>query len=202
MSDDEAFLRAILANPADDAPRLIYADWLDERGDRASENKAAYLRDTAALMTVRATPQRAIIQDRLRAAAAKIDSRWLAVVSKLQIEACDALFQFRCPKQWENLKPTDDARIRHCDACGKSVHFCDTVLEAQTHAQRGRCVALNVIVQCAVDNPLRRSEPSEMAMLGGMWGMSEGESVDEDTARYDRIARAAARRSRRVRRGN
>jgi uncharacterized protein (TIGR02996 family) len=31
--DDEAFLRAIAAAPADDAPRLVYADWLDERGD-------------------------------------------------------------------------------------------------------------------------------------------------------------------------
>jgi uncharacterized protein (TIGR02996 family) len=30
---DNAFLRSILANPDDDAPRLIYADWLDEQGD-------------------------------------------------------------------------------------------------------------------------------------------------------------------------
>jgi uncharacterized protein (TIGR02996 family) len=33
MLDDEAFLRAIRADPADDAPWLIYADWLEERGD-------------------------------------------------------------------------------------------------------------------------------------------------------------------------
>lgn len=33
MSDDEAFLRMIVANPGDDAPRLIYADWLEERDD-------------------------------------------------------------------------------------------------------------------------------------------------------------------------
>jgi uncharacterized protein (TIGR02996 family) len=31
MTDDEAFVRAIVAAPADDAPRLVYADWLDER---------------------------------------------------------------------------------------------------------------------------------------------------------------------------
>jgi uncharacterized protein (TIGR02996 family) len=30
---DTAFLRTILADPDDDAPRLIYADWLDEQGD-------------------------------------------------------------------------------------------------------------------------------------------------------------------------
>jgi uncharacterized protein (TIGR02996 family) len=34
MPEDEAFLAAMRADPADEAPWLIYADWLDERGDR------------------------------------------------------------------------------------------------------------------------------------------------------------------------
>jgi uncharacterized protein (TIGR02996 family) len=34
---DAAFLRAILENPDSDAPRLIYADWLDEQGDTRGE---------------------------------------------------------------------------------------------------------------------------------------------------------------------
>ncbi len=33
MSDEQAFLDAIKANPSDRALRLIYADWLEERGD-------------------------------------------------------------------------------------------------------------------------------------------------------------------------
>ena len=33
ITDDEAFVRAIVAAPGDDAPRLVYADWLDEHGD-------------------------------------------------------------------------------------------------------------------------------------------------------------------------
>ena len=33
MSDESAFLQAIRANPDDDTTRLVYADWLDERGD-------------------------------------------------------------------------------------------------------------------------------------------------------------------------
>src|SRR5437763_14959052 len=33
MADRDAFLRAIWDRPHDDAPRLIYADWLDEHGD-------------------------------------------------------------------------------------------------------------------------------------------------------------------------
>src|SRR5262245_39324456 len=37
MPDDEACLQAILANPDDDLPRLVYADFLDERGDPRGE---------------------------------------------------------------------------------------------------------------------------------------------------------------------
>jgi uncharacterized protein (TIGR02996 family) len=40
VSDESAFLAAISASPGDDLPRLVYADWLDERGDP----RAAYLR--------------------------------------------------------------------------------------------------------------------------------------------------------------
>ncbi len=32
MTDGEALLRAILEVPDDDAPRLVYADWLQENG--------------------------------------------------------------------------------------------------------------------------------------------------------------------------
>lgn len=38
---DEPFLRAILADPGDEAVRFVYADWLDDRGDHA---RAAILR--------------------------------------------------------------------------------------------------------------------------------------------------------------
>jgi uncharacterized protein (TIGR02996 family) len=31
--DEDALLRAVIADPDDDAPRLIYADWLDEQGE-------------------------------------------------------------------------------------------------------------------------------------------------------------------------
>lgn len=37
MSIGDAFLHEILAHPDDDAPRLIYADWLDEHGDPRGE---------------------------------------------------------------------------------------------------------------------------------------------------------------------
>jgi uncharacterized protein (TIGR02996 family) len=42
MTDDaDALLRAVLAAPDDDAPRLVYADWLEEHGDM---DRAAFIR--------------------------------------------------------------------------------------------------------------------------------------------------------------
>jgi type VI secretion system protein ImpC len=35
MTGEEAFLQAILTDPEDDAPRLVYADWLEEHGEAA-----------------------------------------------------------------------------------------------------------------------------------------------------------------------
>ncbi len=40
-TDGELLLRAILDNPAEDTPRLVYADWLDENGQGA---RAAFIR--------------------------------------------------------------------------------------------------------------------------------------------------------------
>src|SRR6516162_6088198 len=37
MGIEDAFLHEILAHPDDDAPRLIYADWLDEHNDPRGE---------------------------------------------------------------------------------------------------------------------------------------------------------------------
>ncbi|MBX9579512.1 MAG: TIGR02996 domain-containing protein [Gemmataceae bacterium] len=44
MSDRRAFIEAILANPADDLPRLVYADWLEEHGDNLGRARADLVR--------------------------------------------------------------------------------------------------------------------------------------------------------------
>jgi uncharacterized protein (TIGR02996 family) len=56
---EEPFLQAILANPQDEAPWLIFADWLAERGDASAEPFRAHpeLRKViAGLRTARAVP--------------------------------------------------------------------------------------------------------------------------------------------------
>lgn len=44
MTHADAFLRDILAHPDDDAPRLIFADWLEEQGDAGSVARAEFIR--------------------------------------------------------------------------------------------------------------------------------------------------------------
>jgi uncharacterized protein (TIGR02996 family) len=44
MSDEKALLAAILANPDEDTPRLVYADWLQEHGDASGLARAEFIR--------------------------------------------------------------------------------------------------------------------------------------------------------------
>ena len=44
MSDEKALLAAIAAHPLDDAPRLVFADWLDEQGGKANAARAEFIR--------------------------------------------------------------------------------------------------------------------------------------------------------------
>lgn len=44
MTDEHKFLTQILADPADDTPRLVYADWLDEHGTPKRRARAEFVR--------------------------------------------------------------------------------------------------------------------------------------------------------------
>jgi uncharacterized protein (TIGR02996 family) len=44
LSDRDALFAAIRANPEEDTPRLMFADWLDEQGDEASHTRAEFIR--------------------------------------------------------------------------------------------------------------------------------------------------------------
>jgi uncharacterized protein (TIGR02996 family) len=44
MNDEQSFLAAICSQPADDTVRLVYADWLDERGQAGDRERAEFIR--------------------------------------------------------------------------------------------------------------------------------------------------------------
>ena len=55
MSAEAGLLRAILDDPDDDTPRLVYADWLDEHGDEA---RAEFIRLQVELAKLEADDER------------------------------------------------------------------------------------------------------------------------------------------------
>lgn len=76
MKEEDAFIQAILASPADDALRLIYADWLEEHGDSRGE----YLRVELALASTRRNRVKAkSLRQRLQELRAGIKPSWLAI---------------------------------------------------------------------------------------------------------------------------
>lgn len=46
-----------------------------------------------------------------------------------------------CPKQWDELTPTEDALVRDCADCGQLVHFIDDQTQLDRAALQGKCVA-------------------------------------------------------------
>src|SRR5687768_10081460 len=75
MSDREALLAAIRANPDDDTPRLVFADWLDEHepDPRPGRGKAKSSSPSAWASLVRAQCEFERLRDDGSAAAALFD---------------------------------------------------------------------------------------------------------------------------------
>lgn len=77
MGEDEAFIRAIIDGPGDDLPRLVYADWLDDRGDP----RGPYLRAECEAVETGGVA-------RLGELAAGLDPVWIARVSRPPVGVC------------------------------------------------------------------------------------------------------------------
>jgi uncharacterized protein (TIGR02996 family) len=80
MTDEAALLAAIRADPEDDSPRLVYADWLEEHGGESSAARAEYIRlsvELARAKDVRTVPpERKAKHERARALFVKHYRDW------------------------------------------------------------------------------------------------------------------------------
>ena len=157
VTDDESFVAAIRANPADEVVRLVYADLLDDRGDP----RAAYLRAEVAVNEYpdweftevlpgypgrparhRADRDGRLRLARLRAAADDLPPDRLAAVGRGRVGNCDAGDE--CPKRWELLPGTADMAVRHCGACDHPVYFCTTEADVVARLAAGRRLACDL----------------------------------------------------------
>ena len=59
----------------------------------------------------------------------------------LNHEFLNCEFEFECSKNWFDLTPTHDAKIKFCETCNKNVHLCITQEELDGHADQRHCIA-------------------------------------------------------------
>src|SRR5436309_1145138 len=80
MTPDDAFLKATLANPDDDTPRLVYADWLTDRDDPRGEFIAL---QCLLARTEEADPRRPSLEARERQLLVRHQEQWLGALRPL-----------------------------------------------------------------------------------------------------------------------
>jgi uncharacterized protein (TIGR02996 family) len=137
------FLRAIAAQPNDEALRYVFADWLEEQGDWRAE----FVRLDCELAEIQSRADTSA-RNRWRELRKQISPSWLTVLGRSNVENCKSslaiTFRRPCPQRWELLRATDSAAVRYCENCHRNVHYCGTMDEAREHAELGNCVAVDV----------------------------------------------------------
>ena len=124
-------MEAIRRDRDSDVVRLVYADWLEERGDLRADILRLPL-ELAELWTAllqEKNPYRsryieriARTQLRLRELRQRTSAEWLAKIHCGKVDIC-GFRSGKCPSQWENLADTDDPLIRRCEVCQDNVRF-------------------------------------------------------------------------------
>jgi uncharacterized protein (TIGR02996 family) len=132
---EQRFLLQLRDTPNDLEMRMVFADWLEERG---FVNKAEVVRLLADPPIDGSEAMRL-----LRQASQYLPPDWLAIVSRSPIERCAVSFAFKCPLKWDALASTDAPTIRHCDRCDRQVHFCSSLDQVREHGAIGNCVAFS-----------------------------------------------------------
>lgn len=137
MSDEDALLAAVVADPASSLPRLAYADWLDDRGDAA---RAELVRLEVHLVAAPADDAALV---RFRDLAAGCDPGWLSRFVRPEVARCGLRFNFACTNRWDALEPTALPTERFCGECDQFVTLSLGRVEAMRRARAGQCVAVD-----------------------------------------------------------
>lgn len=116
----------------DTASRVVYADWLEERGE---VGRAAIVREFVA----GARPDLEMLERLV-----PTNVRWRARVLEPAIEACPR--GEACVGHWGKLEGYRRADLRRCGACTKLVLYCVDVPQARAHVAAGGTVVFDPFV--------------------------------------------------------
>jgi uncharacterized protein (TIGR02996 family) len=140
-STEHELLAALRVRPDDAASRMVYSDWLEQRGELV---KAAYVRGDHLRLV------------QLTQIASTTSATWRAVTCR-QFVAC---VQMKCPKQWDRLATLgDDERTRRCPGCGRTVRYCSSIDEARRVRDSGDLSVVDLAAQ-ALPKPVDDRFPS------------------------------------------
>lgn len=131
---EQKFLSQIRAKPTDAQRRLAYADWLAARGE---ELKAEILRMQEKLRAFPLSIAGSGELNALLSALPKSETWWKVLLTRSPIENCGPAFATRCPKNWDALRPSEEANIRTCDVCKAQVLYALTASEAKKQVKAG-----------------------------------------------------------------
>jgi uncharacterized protein (TIGR02996 family) len=133
VTDDveRRLIDAIVAR--DEESRLVYADWLEERGQ---SRRAQFLRiqDAFAAMTSD-DPDHHELARRLRLVATLIDVGWRRRIGQPAILGCA---RSECPKRWSNLDESADPKKRRCEICQQTVTYFTRLEDVPYESARGQ----------------------------------------------------------------
>jgi uncharacterized protein (TIGR02996 family) len=156
-AEEWAFLRAMLDVPEDRTTWLVYADWLDDRGDpRAEFLRLSVERDAL----TEGNPARAGIEARLAQLRAELDPQWMMVFDPAPVGNCSGCY-------WDDMRPTDLPDLRICHRCRQSVIYCHTLEEAVLYSDCDQRVALSTRIPAEeVTGEPAFCDPAEAFELG------------------------------------
>ncbi len=133
---ETSFLERLRFRPGDDDERVVYADWLEERGQ---VDKAAFVRSVCEKASID-LPDPVPAEWKSNAAA-----RWRAVVARPSLTQC-MNSRIECSKRWSELTVTSDDRVRHCQAGNRPVYFCCSVAQARRLARDRECYVIDPLL--------------------------------------------------------
>jgi uncharacterized protein (TIGR02996 family) len=137
MNDDAPFLDEIKANPEDLSLRLIYADWLEERGDARSEylrvdGELQQLLRSLAANQLASEPRIRQLRARLKKLGKTLDTDWVTVFEALRPQlfrcrACRRVLTAReaidsDPRTYRKMKTSRYCKLCFEDAVRSQVH--------------------------------------------------------------------------------